>query len=61
MDENRSVNIDRMIDTGQCPMVCFCTVATTCYEPIEREQICYRCWRDYCREHGIEITYNQIF
>ena len=61
MDEHECVNIDRMIDTGQCPTVSLCYVATTELDPIERERVCYRCWRNYCREHEIEIAYNEYF
>ena len=35
------INIDKEIDAHRCPTICFCTVATTCYEPIEREHKCY--------------------
>ena len=52
------INIDKEIDAGRCPEICFCTVATTCYDPIEREHMCYKCWLLYCRRNGIEIIYN---
>ena len=51
------INIDKEIDAHRCPAIYFCTVATTCYEPHERENKCYRCWLAYCKEHGIEIIY----
>lgn len=52
------INIDKEIDAGRCPTIMFCTVATTCYEPIEREHKCYKCWLAYCKEHNIEIIYD---
>lgn len=52
------INIDKKIDEHKCPNFCLCTIATTCYEPIEREQICYRCWLSYCKENNIEIIYD---
>ena len=51
------INIDKEIDAHRCPTICFCTVATTCYEPIEREHKCYLCWLAYCKEHNITIIY----
>lgn len=51
------INIDKEIDSHRCPIICFCTVATTFYDQIEREHKCYLCWLDYCREHNIEIIY----
>ena len=54
----RQINIDKQIDMGLCPGPFFCTVATTCYEPMEREHLCYRCWLSYCHENDIEIIYN---
>ena len=51
------INIDKEIDANRCPAIYFCTVATTYYEPHERENKCYRCWLSYCKEHGIEIIY----
>ena len=55
------INIDKEIDNHRCPTICLCTVATTCYEPIEREQRCYRCWKAYCQEHNITIIYDNIY
>ena len=52
------INIDKEIDNHRCPEICLCTVATTCYEPIEREHKCYLCWLSYCKEHNITIIYN---
>ena len=52
------INIDKEIDAHRCPTICFCTVATTCYEPLEREHMCYKCWLQYCKEHNITIIYN---
>ena len=52
------INIDKEIDACRCPEISICTVATTCYEPIEREHMCYRCWLDYCKKHNIEIIYD---
>ncbi len=52
------VNIDKEIDKGNCPEICFCPVATTCYDKIEREHRCYKCWLAYCKEHNITIIYN---
>lgn len=52
------INIDKEIDKGHCPTICFCTVATTCYEPHVRENKCYHCWLAYCKEHNIEIIYD---
>lgn len=51
------INIDKQIDKGRCPGIYFCTVATTGYEQIEKEHICYTCWLRYCRENNIEILY----
>lgn len=51
------INIDKKIDEGECPEPSFCTVATTCYEPIEKENICYKCWLSYCKRNNIEIIY----
>lgn len=52
------INIDKEIDKHKCPSLCLCAVATTCYEPIEREHACYKCWFAYCRENNIEIIYD---
>ena len=52
------INIDKEIDAGRCPTIMFCTVATTSYEPIEREHICYKCWLAYCKEHNIILKPN---
>lgn len=52
------INIDKEIDAGRCPIVCFCTVATTYYDTFEREHKCYKCWLAYCRYHNIEILYD---
>ena len=54
----RQINIDKQIDNSICPGHFFCVVATTCYELLERERICYRCWLSYCRENDIEIIYD---
>ena len=51
------INIDKEIDANRCPTITFCTVATTSYEPLEREYKCYKCWLAYCKEHNIEIIY----
>ena len=51
------INIDKEIDAGRCPTICFCTVATTYYEPQVRENKCYKCWLSYCKEHNITIVY----
>ena len=56
----RQIDIDKMVDEHKCPCNYFCTVATTCYEPREREHICYECWRDYCKENNIEIIYDSV-
>ena len=52
------INIDKKIDEHKCPGIYLCTVATICYEPIEREHICYRCWLSFCKENNIEIIYD---
>ena len=52
------INIDKEIDKHKCPGAYFCTVATTCYEPQKRENICYHCWLTYCKENDIEIDYS---
>lgn len=52
------INIDKEIDAHRCPTILFCTVATTSYEEWERKHMCYLCWRDYCKEHNIEIIYD---
>lgn len=51
------ISIDKAIDNHKCPAFYMCTIATTCYEPIEREHICYKCWLNYCKENNIEIDY----
>ena len=51
------INIDKEIDAGRCPTLLFCTVATTCYDKLEKEHMCYKCWLAYCKEHNIEIIY----
>lgn len=51
------INIDKEIDAHRCPEICFCTVATTCYDSIEREHKYYKCWLAYCKEHNITIIY----
>lgn len=56
--QNTQINIDKEIDKFHCPTITFCTVATTCYEPQEREHICYKCWLAYCKAHNIEIIYD---
>lgn len=58
MGDIMEINIDKEIDAGCCPTIMLCAVATTCYEPMEREHICYKCWISYCREYGIEIIYD---
>lgn len=57
MDKIRRINIDKQIDNHKCPCSYFCIVATTGYDPIEREHLCYLCWKDYCKENDIEIIY----
>ena len=52
------INIDKEIDSCRCPTLCFCSVATTCYEPQDREHRCYLCWKRYCKENNIEIIYD---
>ena len=52
------INIDKKIDNCECPGHYFCTVATTCYDPIVREHICYECWLNYCRKNNITIKYD---
>ena len=54
----RQINIDKQIDKCLCPGPFFCTVATTYYDEITREHLCYECWLSYCRENDIEIIYN---
>ena len=54
----RQINIDKQIDNFVCPGPFFCTVATTCYDEMTREHLCYKCWLSYCRENDIEIIYN---
>ena len=51
------MNIDKKIDEGKCPEPSLCTVGTTVYTEYEREHICYKCWLNYCKREGIEITY----
>ena len=51
------INIDKQIDKYKCPTHSFCTVATTCYNKIERENICYKCWLSFCKRNNIEIIY----
>lgn len=51
------INIDKMIDEHKCPSAYYCVQATTCYDEIEREHMCYLCWKEYCKENKIEITY----
>ena len=51
------INIDKEIDAHRCPGIFLCTVATTCYEPWEREHKCYLCWKGYCKKHNIEKIY----
>lgn len=52
------INIDKEIDEHRCPTIMFCTVATTSYEPMEREHKCYKCWLAYYKAHDIEIIYD---
>ena len=52
------INIDKEIDAGRCPTFCFCTVATTCYNSQEKENICYKCWLSYCKQNNITIIYD---
>lgn len=54
----RKINIDKQIDNHRCPGLFLCTVATTGYDPIEREHKCYLCWKRYCQENNIEIVYD---
>lgn len=54
----RQINIDKEIDKQRCPCCYFCTVATTQYSTQERENICYRCWKQYCKENNFEIIYD---
>ena len=52
------INIDKEIDKNNCPGVYLCTVATTCYDKLEKEHKCYLCWLNYCKENNIEIIYD---
>lgn len=56
-----SICIDEMVDKGKCPSLYFCTVATTEYDQDERERICFRCWKNYCIENNIKITYKEFY
>lgn len=51
------INIDKMIDNHKCPEFSFCEVATTVMDKHKRENICYRCWLDYCHKNKIGIIY----
>lgn len=53
------INIDWQIDNNKCPAGMCCTVATTGYDQQKRENICYRCWKNYCQDNDIEIIYEQ--
>lgn len=53
------INIDKQIDNNKCPCGMWCVIATTGLEPQERENTCYHCWKDYCKENNIEITYGE--
>lgn len=57
--EKCKINIDKKIDEGKCPGHFYCTVATTEYPELEREHICYECWREYCKQNEIEIDYDR--
>lgn len=51
--------IDAMVEKGNCPARMFCTVATTCYTPHQRERECLKCWLNYCKEMNYEIDYEE--
>lgn len=53
------INIDKQIDNYRCPAGMVCTVATTGYDEQKRENICYHCWKNYCKENNIEIIYGE--
>ena len=55
----REQDIENAIDSCKCPEPAFCTVATTCYEPHERERTCLKCWLSYCEENNIRIVYEE--
>ena len=50
--------IDNAIENNQCPVLMFCTVATTCYDSHTRERKCLKCWLEFCKIHNIEIDYD---
>lgn len=50
-------DIQKKIDECKCPEPMFCTVATTYYEPPERERMCMKCWVRWCDENGVKIDY----
>ena len=50
--------IQKAIDNCRCPEQSYCAVATTCYEPHERERTCLKCWLAYCEKNKIEIEYD---
>lgn len=51
--------IDSAVEKYKCPEPMFCTIATTCYTPRERERECLKCWLNYCKKHNIEIDYEE--
>lgn len=58
MEKIRIQEIDKAIEECKCPGRYFCTVASTCYEPHERERICLKCWLDHMRENEVEVVYD---
>lgn len=54
-----TIIIDEKIDKHECPGIMFCTIATTFYDEIERQHICYLCWKNYCKYNNIEIGYKE--
>ncbi len=51
------INIDKEINAHRCPTIGFCTIATTSYESLKRENMCYKCWLAYCKENDVTIVY----
>lgn len=52
------MNIDKKIDAHVCPEPSFCDQATASYSIQEQENMCYKCWVNYCKRNNIEITYD---
>lgn len=53
----RNSYIQKAINEHKCPAPSICDVATTVYEPKDRERKCLRCWLDYCEAENFEIDY----